>query len=112
MPTKAIDAKAKIYLLTYMRVFGLGFIKLLPDEAAQTQNPYVILIPYYVALYTWPGFFYSCIPLRVTDANVKDDVCMVKGTASISLRRKVLPFPAKIYPFEIFTRALPASSLV
>ena len=29
-----------IYLLTYMRVFGLGFvIELLPDEAAQTQNP-------------------------------------------------------------------------
>ena len=25
---------------------------------------------------------------------------------------KVLPFPAKIYPFEIFTRATPGSSLV
>ena len=36
-----------------MRVFGLGFVaELLPDEAAQTQNQYVILTPYYVAFYT------------------------------------------------------------
>ena len=36
-----------IYLLTYMGVFGLDFVsKLLPDKAAQTHNPYAILIPY------------------------------------------------------------------
>ena len=36
-----------IYLLTYMGVFGLDFvIELLLDEAAQTHNPYTILIPY------------------------------------------------------------------
>ena len=46
-----------------MRVFGLGFvIELLPDEAAQTQNPYVILIPYYVAFYTWLGFLFMHSP--------------------------------------------------
>ena len=34
-------------LLTYMGVFDLAFVsKLLRNEAAQTQNPYVILIPY------------------------------------------------------------------
>ena len=68
-----------------MRVFGLGFvIELLPDEAAQTQKPchFDPLLCGFVYL-AW--FFYSCIPLRVTDTNVKDDVCMVKGTASISL---------------------------
>ena len=49
----------------YMRVFGLGFvIELLPDEAAQTQNPYVILIPYYVALYTWLGFLIHAFPFE------------------------------------------------
>ena len=35
------------HLLTYIGVFGLDFVsKLLPDEAAQTHNPYTILIPY------------------------------------------------------------------
>ena len=30
-----------------MEVFDLDFVsKLLPDEAAQTHNPYTILIPY------------------------------------------------------------------
>ena len=48
-----------------MRVFGLGFvIELLPDEAAQTQNPYVILIPYYVAFYTWLGFLIHAFPFE------------------------------------------------
>ena len=38
-----------IYLLTYMGVFGLDFvIELLPDEAAQTHNPYTILNPYHM----------------------------------------------------------------
>ena len=38
-----------IYLLTYMGVFGLDFVsKLLPDEAAQTHNPYTILNPYHM----------------------------------------------------------------
>ena len=42
-----------------------GFvIELLLDEAAQTQNPYVILIPYYVAFYTWLGFFIHAFPFE------------------------------------------------
>ena len=32
-----------------MGVFGLDFVmELLPDEAAQSHNPYTILNPYYV----------------------------------------------------------------
>ena len=45
------------HLLTYMQVFGFGFVaELLPDQAAQTRTPYVILIPYCVAFHTWLGF--------------------------------------------------------
>ena len=36
------------HLLSFMRVFVLSFvIELLRDEAAQTQNPFVILNPYH-----------------------------------------------------------------
>ena len=43
--TELFDPLAwNLYLLTYMRVFCLGFvIGLLQDEVAQTPNPYVIL---------------------------------------------------------------------
>ena len=35
-------------LPTYMQVLGLGFvIEIRKDQMAQTQNPYVILNPYY-----------------------------------------------------------------
>ena len=36
----------------------------------------------------------------------------VKGITDIKLCSNVLQFPIKIYSFEIFTRALPGSSLV
>ena len=51
-------------LVTFTRVFGLGFVlEFLPDEAAQTQNQHVILIPYYVAFNTWLVFL-THLPVR------------------------------------------------
>ena len=48
-----------------MQVFGLGFvIELLPQEAAQTQILYVILIPYCVAFYSWLGFLIHAFPFK------------------------------------------------
>ena len=36
----------------------------------------------------------------------------MKVLFQISMKFEVLPFPIKIYPVEIFTRAMPGSSLV
>ena len=48
-----------------MWAFGLGFvIELLRDEAAQTQNPYVILNPYYQGWFMWFGFLIHAFPFK------------------------------------------------
>ena len=39
-------------------------IELLRDEAAQTQNPYAILIPYYQGSFMWLGFFIHVVPIE------------------------------------------------
>ena len=50
-------------LLTYMRVFGLGFVlKLLQDETPQTQNP-CHFDPLLCGFLYLAWFFDSCIPL-------------------------------------------------
>ena len=97
---KSIRATFKpSYVSKYM--FGLCH-RTPPRQSSTDPKPICHFDPLLCGFVYLAWFFYSCIPLRVTDANVKD-VCMVKGTASISLWMKVLPFPAKIYQFEIFT---------
>ena len=46
-----IQSYHSIKLLTFIHV-----LELLPDEAAQTQNPYVILFLYYQGWFMWLGF--------------------------------------------------------
>ena len=64
-----LSGKAKLFLCTYMQVFGLGFvIELLRDEAAQTQNqtpkPLCHFEPHYREWFMWLDFLIHAFPFE------------------------------------------------
>ena len=57
--------QTKTYLEVEATTDQKSVITLLQDEAAQTHNPYLILIPYYVAFYTLLGFFIHAFSFEI-----------------------------------------------
>ena len=54
-----------IFLLLFLMLnWCVVVIKLLRDEAAETQNPYAILKPYYRGWFMWLGFLIHAFPIE------------------------------------------------